>query len=272
MLPKPILLVGAGALGSSVLKGFRAAGHAMPQDVIIVDLQPGDEPKAWAADGARLNPVPESWREAKTVLLAVKPQGWHAVAAILRGNLAEDAVLVSVMAGVQTEALKMAFAGHPVARVMPTTGVATGKGVASIYSDSDVARDAAKGLFGPMAATVTLTEEGLMDSATAVSGSGPAYVYAFARALERAGRETGLSPSHARDLARGTLVSAARLLDATGEEPDALIAKVASPGGTTEAALNVLCKPGAGLDELVLAAVKAAFTRSQELAGTSPQR
>ncbi len=264
-LQKPILLLGAGALGSSVLKGFRIAGHAGPADLIIVDLKPGDEPKAWAADGARLNPAPETWREAKTVLLTVKPQGWHAVAAILNGNLAADAVIVSVMAGVQTDSLKKAFAGHPVARVMPTTGVATGKGVASIYADAPRALEAAQGLFGPMASTVVLSEEGLMDSATAVSGSGPAYVYAFVRALERAGRETGLSRSHARDLARGTLVSAARLLDSTGEEPDDLIQKVASPGGTTEAALKVLCKPGEGLDELIMAAVHAAQQRSKEL-------
>ena len=264
-LPKPILLVGAGALGSSVLKGFRISGHATPADLMIVDLKPGDEPKAWAADGARLNPLPETWSEAKTVLLAVKPQGWHAVAAILRGNLASDAVIISVMAGVQTEALKVAFAGHPVARVMPTTGVATGKGIASIYSDAQPALEAAQGLFGPMASTVELGEECQMDSATAVSGSGPAYVYAFVRALERAGRETGLSSSHARELARGTLVSAARLLDSTGEEPDALIQKVMSPGGTTEAALKILCKPGEGLDELIMAAVAAAQQRSKEL-------
>jgi len=264
-LPKPILLVGAGALGSSVLKGFRIAGNATPSDLIIVDLKPGDEPKAWAADGSPLNPPPESWSAAKTVLLAVKPQGWHAVAAILRGNLASDAVIISVMAGVQTEALKIAFAGHPVARVMPTTGVATGKGVASIYADEPRALDAAQGLFGPIASTVVLSEEGMMDSATAVSGSGPAYVYAFVRALERAGRETGLSRSHARELARGTLVSAARLLDSTGEEPDDLIRKVMSPGGTTEAALKVLCKEGEGLDELIIAAVRAAQQRSKEL-------
>ncbi len=262
---KPVLLVGAGALGSSVLKGFRIKGHASPSDVMIVDLQPGDEPKTWAADGARLNPLPETWAEARIVLLAVKPQGWHAVAAILSGNLAHDAVLVSVMAGVQTSRLKQAFPGHAVARVMPTTGVATGKGVASIFADSPAALEAAEGLFGPMAATVILSDEAQMDSATAVSGSGPAYVYAFVRALEKAGRATGLSSSHARDLARGTLVSAARLLDESGEEPDALIRKVASPGGTTEAALKVLCKPDEGLDELVLAAVLAAHQRSREL-------
>ncbi|HVZ29012.1 MAG TPA: pyrroline-5-carboxylate reductase [Asticcacaulis sp.] len=264
-LPKPILLIGAGALGSSLLQGFRAQGHAKPEEVMILDLLPGDEAQAYMREGARLNPPPEDWHEAKTVILAVKPQGWHAVAQILHGNLAPDAVIISVMAGVMVQNLRQAFAGHPVARVMPTTGVATGKGVASIFADQPEAQNAARALFEPMAATVVLKEEDQMNSATAVSGSGPAYVYAFVRALERAGRETGLSSGHARDLARGTLISAARLLDATGEEPDALIAKVASPGGTTEAALNVLCKPGAGLDELVLASVLAAHKRSKEL-------
>lgn len=264
-LKKPILLIGAGALGSSLLKGFRIAGNAAPSEVMILDLQPGDEAKAWAADGAQLNPVPEDWGAARTIVLAVKPQGWHAVAAILSGNIADEAVIVSVMAGVTTLQLKQAFAGHPVARVMPTTGVATGKGVATLFSDSDAGMAAARGLFGPIAKTVELADESHMNSATAVSGSGPAYVYAFVRALEKAGRATGLSSSHARDLARGTLISAARLLDQTGEEPDDLIQKVASPGGTTEAALQVLCKDGAGLDELVLAAVEAAHRRSKEL-------
>ena len=226
---------------------------------MILDLKPGDEANAWAADGARLNPVPDEWRAARTVVLAVKPQGWHAVAAILHGNLDKDAAIVSVMAGVTTAQLKTAFAGHAVARVMPTTGVATGKGVASLYADTAAGMDAARGLFAPMAQTVELTDEDQINSATAVSGSGPAYVYAFVRALEKAGRASGLSYSHARDLARGTLISAARLLDETGEDPEALIKKVASPGGTTEAALNILCKPGEGLaiDYQVISEVRA---------------
>ncbi len=265
MLPKPVLLIGAGALGSSMLKGMRIGGHVLPSDMMILDLKPGEEAQAWAADGAKLNPQPDQWKAAGTIILAVKPQGWHAVAQILRGNLNGDAVLVSVMAGVQVSSLQQAFEGHAIARVMPTTGVATGKGVASIFADSPRALDAACGLFQPMASTVVLKEEGQMDSATAVSGSGPAYVYAFVRALEKAGRATGLSYGHARDLARGTLISAARLLDSTGEEPDDLIKKVASPGGTTEAALNVLCAPGNGLDELILEAVQAAHKRSKEL-------
>ncbi|MDI7774870.1 pyrroline-5-carboxylate reductase [Asticcacaulis sp. EMRT-3] len=264
-LPKPILLIGAGALGSSILKGFRVSGHATPDEVMILDLMPGDEAKAWAADGARLNPLPEEWSAARTVILAVKPQGWHAVAQILNGNIDPGAVYVSVMAGVTTAQLKTAFAGHAVARVMPTTGVATGKGVASLFSDTEQGMAAARGLFAPMAQTVELNDESQMNSATAVSGSGPAYVYAFVSALEKAGKAMGLSSSHARDLARGTLISAARLLDQTGEEPEILLARVASPGGTTEAALKVLRREGAGLDELILAAVEAAHARSKEL-------
>eukprot|EP01042_Synura_sphagnicola_P013922 gene13922-17626_t len=82
-LAKPILLVGAGALGSSMLKGFRIKGHVKPTDLMILDLKPGEEALAYAADGADLNPLPDAWHKAKTIILAVKPQGWHAVAQIL---------------------------------------------------------------------------------------------------------------------------------------------------------------------------------------------
>lgn len=262
---KPILLIGAGALGSSILKGFRLKGQAKPADIMILDLVPGEEALAYAAEGARLNPSPETWKEARTVILAVKPQGWHAVAQILHGNLNPDATLISVMAGVTTGNLKHAFAGHAIARVMPTTGVSTGKGVASIYAERSEAMAAARAMFEPMAAVVKLHSEDLIDSATAVSGSGPAYVYAFVRALEKAGLETGLSSEEARVLARATLISAASLLDGTSADPEDLIKKVASPGGTTEAALKVLRYDGSGIDELLSASVLAAYKRAKEL-------
>ncbi|WAC49087.1 pyrroline-5-carboxylate reductase [Asticcacaulis sp. SL142] len=260
----PILLVGAGALGSSILKGFRRQGHVSPSDVMILDLKPQDEAQAYAADGAKLNPPPEVWAQAKTIIVAVKPQSWREMAKIFEGNLNPDAVLISVMAGVKTADLSEVFAPIKVARVMPTTGVATGKGVASIYAADASALEAARFVFEPIAATAILSDEGLIDSATAVSGSGPAYVYAFARALEKAALSVNLMPADARTLARATLISAARLLDETGEEPDDLIRKVASPGGTTEAGLKVLCADG-GLDDLIKATVEAAFKRSREL-------
>ncbi|OYW83087.1 MAG: pyrroline-5-carboxylate reductase [Asticcacaulis sp. 32-58-5] len=260
----PILLVGAGALGSSILKGFRRSGHIAPSDVMILDLKPQDEAQSYAADGANLNPPPELWAQAKTIIIAVKPQSWRDMAKMFDAKLNPEAVLISVMAGVRTQDLAEVLAPVSVARVMPTTGVATGKGVASIYASDPHALEAARFVFEPIAATAILSDEGLIDAATAVSGSGPAYVYAFARSLEKAALSVNLTPADARTLARATLISAARLLDETGEEPDDLIRKVASPGGTTEAGLRVLCADG-GLDDLIKATVEAAFNRSREL-------
>ncbi|MFT3996575.1 MAG: pyrroline-5-carboxylate reductase [Asticcacaulis sp.] len=265
MLAKPILLIGAGALGSAMLKGMRASGHIAPSDLIILDLNPGEEAHVCAGLGARLNPAPEVWAEALTVIIAVKPQSWRGAAQILTGNLNASATLISVMAGVRTEDLSSVFAPLKVARVIPTTGVATGKGVASIYSADPAPLQAAVDVFSPMATTVVLESEDLIDAATAVSGSGPAYVYAFVQALEKAGLAAGLTGADALTLARATVISAAQLLDHTGEDPEALIRKVASPGGTTEAALKVLRKGGAGLEELLTDAVLAAQARSKEL-------
>lgn len=265
MVAKPVLLIGAGALGSSMLKGMRIAGHIKPADMLILDLNPGAEAQAYAAEGARLNPDPSVWAEAQTVILAIKPQSWRGAAQILVGNLNPEAVMVSVMAGVRCADLADVFAPLKVSRVMPTTGVATGRGVASLYAADARALQVASDLFSPMASTVVLDHEDLIDAATAVSGSGPAYVYAFVSALATAGEATGLTPDDARRLARATLISAANLLDVTGEDPEELIRKVASPGGTTEAALKVLRQPGSGLDDLIREAVLAAQKRSREL-------
>ncbi|HZC16409.1 MAG TPA: pyrroline-5-carboxylate reductase dimerization domain-containing protein, partial [Caulobacteraceae bacterium] len=145
-----------------------------------------------------------------------------------------------------------------------TTGVAVGKGAVSIYSDDDGARAAAHALFDPVATTVDLANEALMDAAVAVSGSAPAYLYAFMEALAAAGVSHGLSPEASKALVRATMVGAAALLDRSGADPADLSRKVASPGGTTEAALKVLTGDG-GLGPLLEAAVDAAARRSREL-------
>jgi pyrroline-5-carboxylate reductase len=211
MLAHPVLLVGAGALGSSLLKGLRLKGQIAASDMLILDLNPGEEAHIWAQKGARLNTDPETWREAKTIILAVKPQVWREVAQILSGNLNPDVVLISVMAGVKTNDLSEVFLTQKIARVMPTTAVATTKGVASLFAMDKDAMTVAQALFSGVATCVILEAEGLIDAATAVSGSGPAYVYAFATALERAALETGLKSTDAKALARATLISAAKL-------------------------------------------------------------
>jgi pyrroline-5-carboxylate reductase len=147
---------------------------------------------------------------------------------------------------------------------MPTTAAAIGQGTASLFADDPAALARAHALFEPLGAVVDLADEGLMHAATAVSGSAPAYLYAFIEALEGAGAAAGLSPRDAGRLARSTLTGAAALLAQTGEDPAELRRQVTSPGGTTQAALDVLLGE-AGLGQLLREAVVAAVKRSKEL-------
>jgi pyrroline-5-carboxylate reductase len=147
---------------------------------------------------------------------------------------------------------------------MPTTAAAIGQGTASLYADDPEALARAHALFEPLGAVVALTDENLMHAATAVSGSSPAYLYAFVEALEAAGAAAGLSAKDAQRLARSTLTGAAALLAHSGEDPAELRRQVTSPGGTTQAALDVLLADGA-LPDLMREAVVAAVRRSKEL-------
>jgi pyrroline-5-carboxylate reductase len=149
---------------------------------------------------------------------------------------------------------------------MPTTAVAIAKGTASIFADDPVARARAHALFDPVATVVDLDDEGLMHAATGVSGSAPAYLYAFVEALEAAGVSAGLSPDAAKTLARATIAGSAALLSHSDEDPAELRRQVTSPGGTTAEALKVLMGEG-GLGPLLDKAVAACVRRSKELAG-----
>ncbi len=195
----------------------------------------------------------------------MKPQVWREAAAAYGPLLSEDAVVVSVAVGVRLDDIEAAFGGRRTARVMPTTGVGVAKGVATVFARDAGARSRAHALFDPVSATVDITDEGLMDAAAATSASGPAYVYAFVEALAAAGVTAGLPREAAEELARATVISAAALLEESGESPEALRMQVASPGGTTEAALRVLARED-GLETLLRDAVAAAARRAEELA------
>ncbi|HEY9233491.1 MAG TPA: pyrroline-5-carboxylate reductase dimerization domain-containing protein, partial [Phenylobacterium sp.] len=159
-----------------------------------------------------------------------------------------------------------AFGGRAVARVMPTTAVAVGQGTASIYAADPQARACAHALFAPVGTVVDLQDEELMHAATAVSGSSPAYLYAFVEALEAAGASAGLPAADSAKLARATIAGAATLMARSGVEPAELRRQVTSPGGTTQAALDVLLAED-GFPELLRKAVAAAARRSEELGG-----
>jgi pyrroline-5-carboxylate reductase len=258
----PILLLGAGRMGGALIEGWAKAGAFSAADLIIRD--PNADPAAFL--GASVNPPLEALSAAKTVLLAVKPQIWREAVADVVPHLAQDAVIVSIAAGVRAEDISAAFGGRAVARVMPTTAVAIGLGTASIYADAAEARARAHALLAPVATVVDLEDEDLMHAATAVSGSAPAYLYAFIEALEAAGQGQGLDPAASAKLARATIVGAAALLGQGGEEPAELRKQVTSPGGTTAAALGVLMGEG-GFGDLLPKALEAAVKRSVELGG-----
>ncbi len=251
-------------MGGALLEGWLSTSAYKATDLIIVDPTPGEAAQTAVAQGARLNPPDATIAEAKTVVLAVRPQIWRETAAAIAPKLATDAVVVSVAAGVKTADLAAAFAPRAVARTMPTTGVAVGKGAVSIFAVRAGARVRAHALFDPVATTVDLEAEALMDAAVAVSGSAPAYLYAFIEALSAAGVAEGLSAEVSAALVRATLIGAAALLDRSGEDAAELRRKVASPGGTTEAALKVLMADD-GLGPLAARAVAAAAKRSREL-------
>jgi pyrroline-5-carboxylate reductase len=259
----PILMLGAGRMGGAILEGWRLTGAFPAAGVMIRDPQPGP---AALASGAELNPDDAAIGEARTVLLCVKPQLWKEAAAQVAPRLAADAVIVSVAAGVRSADIAHAFGGRAVARVMPTTAAAIGRGAASVYADTPAALARAHALFEPLGVVVELSDEGQMHAATGVSGSAPAYLYAFIEALEGAGAAAGLAPKDAARLARSTIAGAAALLAQTGEEPADLRRQVTSPGGTTEAALNVLLGP-TGFPTLLREAVGQAVRRSKELGG-----
>ncbi len=262
----PVLMLGAGRMGGALIEGWRRSSAFEASDLIIRDPHLTDIARTVGDLGARLNPPLEELAAAKTVLLAVKPQIWRETAQEIGAFLAEDAILVSVAAGVRSADISAAFGGRRVARVMPTTAAAIGQGVASIYASDPEARARAHAIFALVGVVVHLDEEDLLHAATGVSGSAPAYFYAFVEALEAGGVAAGLSPEASRKLARATMIGAAALLAQSGEDPADLRRQVTSPNGTTEAALKVLMGEG-GLQPLLRDAVIAATSRSVELGG-----
>ncbi len=260
-----VVLVGCGRLGSAIVEGWLATGAVDPTRLSI--LTPSDKPAAEAArrQGAVINPSPEALTQADLLVLAVKPAVWRGIAQPLAQDLAPAATIVSVMAGTRTSQIAEVFSGHPIARAMPTTAVAQARGVAALWATGEGARTAAHALFDPVAEVVDLDDERHIDVATAVAGSGPAYVHAFTHALALAGQASGLDADAAIALARGAVRSAAA--SAQGNRTlEELIAEVASPGGTTEAGLKAL-NASTALDDAVQAAVAAALLRARQLSG-----
>ena len=238
-------------MGGALLRAWLAAGLGRWR---VIDPALPEAP-----EGAGLGP---GTLPPELVVLAVKPQVWREVLAGL--DVPEAAVVVSVMAGVPVAALAAALPGRRIVRAMPNTPAAIGQGVSGLFGGDAGARAMVEPLFSAAGTALWLSAEEEFHALTGLSGSGPAYVFAFIEALAAAGEAAGLAAEVAMALARGTVTGAAALAALDPAEADELRRRVTSPGGTTAAGLAVLM-PGLGplLDETV----KAAAARSRELAG-----
>ncbi|MGH6985419.1 MAG: pyrroline-5-carboxylate reductase [Caulobacteraceae bacterium] len=261
----PLVLLGAGHMGGALIEGWSSRAVVAPGDLLILDPAPGEAARRAAGEGARLDPSEEDLAAAKAAVLAVRPQGWRKAASDLARRLPIDAKVISIMAGVPLAGIAALFAPRPVCRVMPNLPAAIGEGAAALFSPDPAAAEAARALFSPIAEVIEVEDEALLHAVTAVAGSGPAYLYAFAEALAAAGEKAGLPSVAAARMARRTVAGAAALMARSSEPPTAMRQAVASKGGTTEAALEVLLAPG-GLCDLLSSAVERAAARSRELA------
>jgi pyrroline-5-carboxylate reductase len=261
-----IVLAGAGKMGGAMLTGWLAQGLDARR-VVVIEPHPASEISALTAKGIRLNPPPKEIGAAATLVVALKPQTFREAGAMLKSFAGSSTLIVSIMAGATLAAIE-AVCGGSVVRAMPNTPAAIGRGITVAVAAKNVSaaqRAVADALLRATGSVEWVDDEKLMDAVTAVSGSGPAYIFLLAEELARAGVEAGLPPELATKLARETVAGSGELLHRSELSSATLRQNVTSPGGTTAAALEVLMGPD-GMQSLLTRAVAAATRRSRELA------
>ena len=259
-----ILLAGAGKMGSALLEGWLALGLA-PVNLAIVEPAPAGHLTELAARGVRLNPPRDGIGEVAAAVVAVKPQVAPEVMPVLAPLVGANTAVVSIMAGRTLRFLEAALPHAALIRAMPNTPAAIGRGI-TVAVVSREQRALVDTLLSAVGAVEWAPDEALMDAVTALSGSGPAYVFLLAEAMARAGVAAGLPPALADKLARATVAGSGELLHRSPLDAATLRQHVTSPGGTTAAALDVLMAKD-GLDPLMIRAIAAATKRSRDLAG-----
>lgn len=257
-------LVGAGNMGGAMLRGWLGQGMT-PARITVIDPFVPSVPDGVALERA----IPEGVAP-DILVLAVKPQQLAAVRSSFAALAGKPRLLISVLAGVEVETLRAATGAAAVVRAMPNLPASIGRGVTVLHSPdgTDALRAEATALMAPLGQVEWIAQEALFDPVTALSGSGPGFVFRFIDALAEAGAALGLEPEQARRLAIRTVEGAAILAAGSDETPATLADRVASPGGTTREGLNVLDE-GQALKRLVHHTLEAASRRSAELAAAA---
>ncbi|MCG3181293.1 MAG: Pyrroline-5-carboxylate reductase [Phycisphaerae bacterium] len=265
-----LAIVGAGNMAEAIVRGVLGAGLLAPQQIVAADPDAKRRELFGQMGVEAVESATAAVRPASRILLAVKPQTMSAVLAELAGVARPDALIVSIAAGVSTWRIESALPGQSrrVVRVMPNTPMLVGRGMSVLVKGSHATDEDlhwARRLFDAGGETLVVDDEALIDAVTAVSGSGPAYFFYLIENMVAAGQAEGLSEADAVKLAAVTCQGAAMLLLESGQPPRELRRKVTSPGGTTQAACDLL--DARGVKEAMIDAVRAAAARSRELGG-----
>jgi pyrroline-5-carboxylate reductase len=261
-----LVLAGAGKMGGAMLSGWLARGLDAGR-VVVIEPHPSAEISALVTKGVRLNPPAKNVGAVATLVVALKPQTFGEAGAMLKSFAGPSTLVVSIMAGTTIAGIE-AVCGGSVVRAMPNTPAAIGRGITVAVAAKTVSaaqRADADALLRATGSVEWVDDENLMDAVTAVSGSGPAYIFLLAEELARAGVEAGLPAELATKLARETVAGSGELLHRSDAPSATLRQNVTSPGGTTAAALEVLMGPD-GMQSLLTRAVAAATKRSKQLA------
>jgi pyrroline-5-carboxylate reductase len=264
----PLVLVGAGKMGGALLKGWLERGLDASAVVAIDPAPPPDSREFLAAAGIAPVASAPTGVAARVVVVAVKPQVIASVLPGLRPLLGRDTLTISIAAGTTLAKLAAGLGETAIVRAMPNTPAQVGRGITGLVANRQVDqanRALAGELLAAVGETVWVNDERLMDAVTAVSGSGPAYVFLLAECLAEAAVAAGLPQDVAERLAQVTVTGSAELLRQSELTPAKLRENVTSPAGTTAAALSVLLAPD-GMATLMKKAVAAAKRRSEELA------
>jgi pyrroline-5-carboxylate reductase len=261
-----LVLVGAGHMGSALMHGWLARGLA-PSRLSILEPRPMPEVTAVAARGVKLTDNVIEVGQPSAIVVAIKPQAAPEVLPGLRRLIRPDTLVISIMAGRSIASIASMLGDVPIVRTMSNTPAAIGRGITVAVPNGSVTReqrDVAQRLMAAGGKVEWVDDEALLDAVTAVSGSGPAYVFLLSESLARAGVAAGLPEDLAQRLARETVAGSGELLHRSLLDAATLRQNVTSPGGTTAAALQVLMAQD-GLDPLMGKAVAAATRRSREL-------
>ncbi|MEE8154210.1 MAG: pyrroline-5-carboxylate reductase [Phycisphaerales bacterium] len=257
-------IIGGGNMGQAIVRGSIAAGLMKSGDVLVAEIDPMRRQEL-ACLGCTTTEDPALAVGCEEIMLAVKPQVFSNIAKVI-GPLREPKVVISIMAGLSSRVIRVALGEHAhIVRVMPNTPCRVGVGMAAIALGEGARpgdESLAVAVFDSLGET-TMVDESLMHAVTAVSGSGPAYIFLLAEAMQQAAEELGLDRSTSQLLVKQTICGAGKLLVEADEDAAELRRVVTSPGGTTQAAMEEMLKRD--LPAIVRDAIKAARDRSVEL-------